>query len=64
MTEKEAILKAVQELPDEWLSELGDYIESLQRRAVHQRVPTAVASEQALAKDWLTSEEDQAWQDL
>ncbi len=64
MTEKEAILKAVQELPDEWLGELGDYIESLQRRAVHQRVPTALASEHVLAEDWLTNEEDEAWQDL
>ncbi len=31
---------------------------------VESRRETAIASEQALAKDWLKPEEDAAWQDL
>lgn len=64
MTGKQAILKAVEELPDDCLDELAEYVQLLKQKAVHQRAPTALASEQTLAKDWLRPEEDEAWRDL
>jgi hypothetical protein len=64
MTAKEAIVQAVEDLPEECLDDLAQYVEVLRRRAALRTVPTALASEGVLAKDWLRPEEDGAWQDL
>jgi hypothetical protein len=64
MTTKEAIVHAVEDLPAEYLDEVAAYLQTLQLRAAHRNVPTALASESVLARDWLRPEEDQAWQDL
>ncbi|MCC6124120.1 MAG: DUF2281 domain-containing protein [Pirellulales bacterium] len=64
MTTKDAIIHAVDDLPLEYLDELADYLQSLKLRAAHQNIPTALASEKVLAKDWLRPEEDDAWRDL
>ena len=34
------------------------------KRIVKDKIQTHFASERALAKDWLTAKEDQAWQNL
>ena len=64
MTAKEAIVQAVEELPEECLDDLAHYVEALRHRAALRSVPTALASEAVLAKDWLRPEEDEAWRDL
>jgi hypothetical protein len=64
MTVKESILRAVDNLPGEYLEELADFAQFLKIKAAHQRVPTALASEKVLARDWLRPEEDEAWQDF
>jgi hypothetical protein len=64
MTVKESIVQAVDDLPEECLDELVRYVETLRRRAALRAVPTALASEAALAKDWSRPEEDEAWRDL
>jgi hypothetical protein len=64
MTSKDAIIHAVEELPSEYLDELAAYLKKMKLRAAHQNVPTALASENVLAQDWLRPEEDEAWQDL
>ena len=64
MTTKDAIIHAVEELPPEYLDELAAYLQKMRLRAAHQNVPTALASENALAQDWLRPEADAAWQDL
>jgi len=64
MTSKDAIIHAVEDLPSEYLEELAVYLQQLRLRAAHQNVPTALASENVLAQDWLRPEEDAAWQDL
>jgi hypothetical protein len=64
MTAKEAIVKAVEDLPEDCLDDLAQYVETLHRRAALRAAPTALASEAVLAKDWLTPEEDDAWRDL
>jgi len=64
MTTKEAILKAVEDLPEECLDDLANYAELLRHKTAFLSLPTAMASERVLAKDWLRPEEDEAWQDL
>ena len=64
MTVKEAIVQAVEDLPEECLDDLAHYVEALRHRAALGDVPTALASEAVLAKDWLRPEEDEAWRDL
>ena len=64
MTAKEIILQAVDQLPPKSLDELAHYIERMQQKSALEEAPTALASENALARDWLRPEEDEAWQDL
>ena len=64
MTTKDAIIHAVEELPAEYLDELAAYLRQMQLRAANQNVPTALASEKVLARDWLRPEEDEAWREL
>ena len=42
---------------------LGDQVE-LNPKNYEDRILTHFASQSALAKDWLTPEEDEAWKDL
>ena len=64
MTAKEAIVQAVEELPEECLGDLAHYVEVLRHKTAMHAVPTALASEDVLANDWLRPEEDEAWRDL
>jgi len=64
MTAKESLLQAVEELSPEYLDDLAEYARRLRLKAVHQNVPTALASQDVLAQDWLRPEEDEAWKDL
>ncbi|MFB6272529.1 MAG: DUF2281 domain-containing protein [Salinibacter sp.] len=62
-TETERIVEQIERLPEELQREVLDFIEFLQHRAV-QRSESVLMSEDALAKDWLTPDEDAAWQEL
>ncbi|MDO8633828.1 MAG: AbrB/MazE/SpoVT family DNA-binding domain-containing protein [archaeon] len=39
-------------------------VDSLLQEEKQEKLYTALASEKALAKDWLSKEEDEAWKDL
>jgi hypothetical protein len=64
MTAREALLRSLEELPEDCVIELAEYAEKLRLKAAHLRVPTTLASQEVLARDWLRPEEDEAWQDL
>ena len=64
MTVKESLLEVVEELPADYLVDLADYAQRLRLKAAHREVPTALASQDVLARDWLRPEEDEAWKDL
>ena len=67
MTEREAILREVEDLPDALLRELAAFLRSLKANASGTAVnasETALLSESSLAKDWDRPEEDEAWKDL
>lgn len=69
MISKEALLKKIESLPPDILQELATYLEYIEfKRSKFERSlfidDITLASEKALAKDWLKPEEDQAWADL
>jgi len=61
---KELIIKEIEQMPDEYLSEVLDFIRFLGAKVLEERMGTAIASESSLEKDWLRPEEEEAWQDL
>jgi len=64
MEVKELIVKKIEKLPEQYLTEILDFIRFLETKALEERMGTAIASETSLKKDWLRPEEDEAWQDL
>lgn len=69
MVSKEALLKKIEFLPANIIQELATYLEYIEfkRSKFDQSLgidDITLASEKALAKDWLSPEEDQAWADL
>lgn len=64
MDVKELILKKIEKVPERYLEEILDFIRFLETKALEEKMGTAIASETSLKKDWLRSEEEEAWQDL
>ena len=64
MTTKDLILKEIERLPEECLTEVLDFIRFLGSKAMEERIGLMIASEDVLKRDWLRPEEDEAWQDL
>ena len=67
MTTKQQIIQAIEEVPEPILTKILDFIELLKRQEKSKDIDsldTLLLSESALAKDWSTSSEDEAWQDL
>ncbi|MDY6913339.1 MAG: DUF2281 domain-containing protein [Planctomycetota bacterium] len=64
MTQKEAILKEVQGIPETFLTELFDFIQFLKMKAAEEKFNTTLMSESSLGKDWNRPEEDEAWKNL
>lgn len=65
MNFKEEIIKELDNTPDFLLEEVINFIQFLKRKHLSQKnSQTALLSESTLQKDWLTSEEDKAWQHL
>ena len=65
MNFKEEIIKELDNTPDFLLKEAINFIQFLKHKHLFQEnSETALLSESSLQKDWLTSEEDKAWQHL
>ena len=64
MKTKELIQKEIEVFPEPYLEEILDFIHFLKAKASMGRMETAILSESALAKEWLSPEEDEAWKDL
>ena len=59
------VVDLVKQLPYKEKVKLGEVIRKETRTGIgNDKVFTHIASEKALAKDWLSSEEDEAWKDL
>jgi hypothetical protein len=60
MSTREVIARELERLPEQDLDKLLCFLRSLKEAHAENAVPT-LAAESALAKDWLTPEEDAAW---
>jgi hypothetical protein len=61
---RETIIKEIEKTPDFILSEIWDYLNFLRAKHQQEKIEVSILSEAALAQDWLSPEEEQAWQDL
>ncbi|NEN93272.1 MAG: DUF2281 domain-containing protein [Okeania sp. SIO3H1] len=61
MKTKELLIKEIENSPDFILQEVWDFLQFM--KAKYQQ-EVSLLSESSLQKDWLKSEEDEAWQDL
>ncbi len=64
MLPKEAIFQEIEQMPEALLGDVLSFLKSLKAQHLQPSLETCLLSESALAKDWLTPEEDEAWQDL
>ena len=63
MSKRELIDRELDRLPEQDLDRLLAFVQSLKEADADATMPTLLA-ESALAKDWLTPEEDAAWANL
>jgi hypothetical protein len=61
MTTRKLLESELAKAPEPLLNEVLDFLHFLRTK---KHMNTAIASESSLEKDWLTSEEDKAWQNL
>lgn len=64
MRSKDLIIQEIEQIPDFLLDEVLDFLQFLKTKHLQETLEVSVLSESSLAKDWLTPEEDEAWQDL
>ncbi len=64
MNDKETLAKELEQIPDSLLPKVLEFIKSLKEQHQIEQLETSLLSESTLAQDWLSSEEDEAWQNL
>ena len=64
MSNKDAVIKEIEQIPEPFLEEVLGFVHFLKAKITKERLDTAIASESSLKKDWLNPEEDEAWQSL
>jgi hypothetical protein len=63
---KDKVQQYLERLPDKYLNEVIEYLRFLEFKSKDKSSDKSsmLLSEQSLAKDWLTSEEEEAWKHL
>jgi hypothetical protein len=64
MTVREQAIQEIERAPEEIVREALDFLRFITAKLQADRLGTARASEAALAKDWDTRDEDEAWANL
>jgi len=64
MNTKEVLINEIEEVPEPLLSEVLDFVHFLKAKILREKLDIAITSESSLGKDWLTPEEDEAWESL
>ena len=64
MSNRAVLLKEIETLPVSCLDDVVDFVAWIKQRKFSNRPETMLLSEAALAKDWETPEEDEAWANL
>ena len=58
------LVQELENLPPDYIQEIKDFISFLKHKKTLSASETLLLSEKALAKDWDTPEEDEAWANL
>ena len=64
MSKKEQLISEIEQVPEPLLDEVLDFVHFLKTKTIKERLDISIASESSLKKDWMKSEEDEAWQGL
>lgn len=64
MNRKQLIAKEIAQVPEPLLEEVLDFVRFLKSKHVQEKLETSLLSESSLKKDWLSPEEEEAWQHL
>lgn len=65
MGKKELLLNEIEDVPEPVLDEILDFVHFLRSKITKERrLELPIISESSLKKDWLSPEEEKAWQDL
>lgn len=64
MNVKKLIIQEIEQVPEPLLEEVLDFLRFLKAKQSRERLETAILSETSLQKEWLSQEEDEAWQGL
>ena len=64
MTKKELLKNEIDKIPENLLDEVIDFVQFLKTKKIKENLEITIASESSLSKDWLSEEEEQAWQSL
>ena len=64
MNTKEMLTHEIDQIPEPLLEQLLDFLLSLKSQYLQEKLEITMMSESSLGKDWLSQEEDEAWQDL
>ena len=64
MNTREVLINKIEEVPEPLLSEVLDFVHLLKAKILREKLDIAIMSESSLGKDWLTPEEDEAWEGL
>ena len=64
MTIKERIIEALENIPEQKLTKILSFIELVLSQEKSEVTDPLLLSESALAQDWLSEEEEEAWQHL
>ncbi len=64
MSNRDLLVKEIEELPDDKLQEVIDFVQFLKSKQRDEEMGITLVSEPSLAKDWNKPEEDEAWRDL
>jgi len=64
MSNRDILIKEINELSDEKLQEVIDFVQFLKSKQHDEEMGITLISEPSLARDWNKPEEDKAWSDL
>jgi len=64
MNNKEQLLKEIEDVPEEKIQEIIDFVRFLKAKQREEESGITLVSEPSLARDWNKPEEDEAWSDL
>ena len=64
MSKKDVLMDEIGRVPEPFLDEVLDFVRFIKAKIIKEKTDITIASESSLNKDWLSPEEDEAWQNL